>query len=359
MSLPAKRRKTRPVRVGELIIGGTAPVAVQSMTNTATTDVAATVRQVKQLETAGCELVRVAVPDREAASRLQEIKQQIAIPLVADIHFDHRLALQALDQQVDKIRINPGNIGGKDKTLEIIKSCQKQGTALRIGVNSGSLEKEFLRQYGGPTPEALASSAVAHVKLCEKVGFDQFIVSIKSSDPLVLVEANRLFAGYNQVPLHLGLTEAGSYPAGAIKTAVGLSPLLLAGIGDTLRVSLTGDPVQEIKVAQEILRATGRRQIGPEIISCPTCGRLNYPMEAIEKQIRHALQECDLPITVAIMGCEVNGPGEARLADVGIAGGRESGLLFRRGKVVKKLPAAELVDGLLDEIDKLSAEASK
>ncbi len=348
-----ERKETRAVTVGNIIIGGGAPVVVQSMTNTRTGNPDQTVAQIEELASAGCELVRVAVPDREAAQKLGIIKKQISLPLVADIHFDYRLALEAIEQGVDKIRINPGNINGRDRVKEIVEACQNEQVAIRVGVNAGSLAEETREKYGAPTAAALVESALKYVRFIENLGFTQLIVSLKSSQVPTVIEAYRMFAEKSDYPLHLGVTEAGSYPDGAIKSAAGLGPLLHEGIGDTIRVSLTGSPVREIKAAFDILQMSGRRLTKPEIITCPTCGRLEYDLEAVAAEVRDRLADCDLPIRVAIMGCAVNGPGEAREADIGIAGGKGEGLLFRQGEIIKKVGQSEMVEALLAEIESL------
>ncbi len=345
------RKQTRPVQVGALTIGAKNPVVVQSMTNTPTQNVSATVAQITDLEAAGCELVRVAVPDQEAAARLGTIKSQIQVPLVADIHFQHELALQAVAAGVDKIRINPGNIGGKEPVKEVVEACAQEGVAMRIGVNAGSLAPEIRDKYETPCADALVESALKYVKFCQRLDYYNTVVSLKSSQVPTVVAANRRFSEESDCPLHLGVTEAGGYPDGAVKTAVGLGGLLGEGIGDTIRVSLTGDPVREIEVAYNILQASGRRQTRPEIITCPTCGRLSYDLESVAAEVKERLAGSDLAIRVAIMGCVVNGPGEAREADLGIAGGEGEGLLFRNGKVLRRVDQSQMVDALMEEIE--------
>ncbi len=349
----APRKPTRPVQVGNLTIGAENPVVVQSMTNTPTQNVSATVAQIKELQESGCELVRVAVPDREAANCLEEIKAEIEIPLVADVHFQSDLALLAVDAGVDKIRINPGNIGGEEAVRKVVEACIREGVAMRIGVNAGSLSPKIREKYGGPSARALVESALNYVDFCRRLDYHDTVVSLKSSQVSTVVAANRLFSQQSDCPLHLGVTEAGSFPEGAIKTAVGLGGLLVDGIGDTIRVSLTGDPVREIEVAYEILQASGRRRTRPEIITCPTCGRLSYDLEAVVAEVKERLAGSERPIRVAIMGCVVNGPGEAREADVGIAGGDGEGLLFRDGKVLKRIDESRMVEALLQEIEKM------
>jgi (E)-4-hydroxy-3-methylbut-2-enyl-diphosphate synthase len=352
-SLP-ERRSSRVVKVGDVPIGGKNPIVVQSMTNTATTDIEATVSQIKRLQEKDCELIRVAVPDRESALCLSSIKEAIDIPLVADIHFDYRLGLLALEQGVDKLRINPGNIGGRERTEEIVLACKEANVPLRIGVNAGSLGEKMLDKFGGPTAEALVASAVEFLDFFESLSFYDTIVSLKSSLVPVTVKSCRLFAEKTDYPLHLGVTEAGSYPRGAIKTAVGLGGLLVDGIGDTVRVSLTGAPAREIDVAYEILQDSGRRLTHPDIITCPTCARTKINLEKIASEVEERLEGYKVPLRVAVMGCVVNGPGEAREADVGIAAGQGEGLLFVRGEVIKKLPEKKLVDALVAEVKKLA-----
>ena len=330
--------RTRTIEAGGIKIGGGNPIVIQSMTTTDTRDVKATAAQINELDDAGCELARVAVSDMESAAAVSEIKKLIRIPLVADVHFDYRLAVAAVTNGADKLRINPGNIGGIDKIKQIVSVCNERNVPIRIGVNSGSLEKKILAYYGGVTPEAIVESAVNNVRMFEELGFDKIIVSVKSSDVPATVEAYTLLSEKIDYPLHVGVTEAGNAYSGAIKSAVGIGTLLLKGVGDTIRVSLTGDPVEEIRAAREILKATGARNFGVEIISCPTCGR-TYPglaelAEFIEKNTRHIKKH----IKIAVMGCEVNGPGEAREADIGIASGKTGWSIFANGKCVKKIP---------------------
>lgn len=351
MTWEIKRHKTRQIRLGHIPIGGGAPISVQSMTNTQTQDIAATVAQILRLEAAGCEIVRVAVPDQEAAAAIAEIKSQISIPLIADIHFDHRLAIAAAHGGADGLRINPGNIGGRDKVKKVVEVAQQKRMPIRIGVNAGSLEKDLLKQYNGATAQAMVDSALRHVAMLEAYHFDQIKISIKASDVPRTVEAYRLLASHTDYPLHLGVTEAGSLYAGSVKSALGIGMLLAEGIGDTLRVSLTRDPVEEIRVGYEILKALGIRQHGPEIISCPTCGRCGYDLFNVAEQIEKALLTRSTPVKVAIMGCAVNGPGEAKEADIGVAGGPGRGIIFRKGKVVRKVPQDDLVAALMKEID--------
>ncbi|MBN2232250.1 MAG: flavodoxin-dependent (E)-4-hydroxy-3-methylbut-2-enyl-diphosphate synthase [Deltaproteobacteria bacterium] len=349
------RTQTRQLHYGTLPIGGGAPVVVQSMTNTDTRDAVATVAQIRALAVAGCELVRVAVPDEAAAAVLGEIKRQCPLPLVADIHFHHRLALMAVAQGVDGLRLNPGNIGGEVRVREVVAACRDRGVPIRIGVNAGSLERDLEERYG-PTPAALVESALRHVAMLERFGFELIKISLKSSNVPDTVAACRLLATRVDYPQHIGITEAGTPLRGAIKSAVGLGILLHDGIGDTLRVSLTGDPVDEIFAAYQILGSLGRRRRGIELVSCPTCGRTEIDLIGLAAAAERRLAHIDLPLTVAVMGCVVNGPGEARHADVGIAGGRGSGLLFRRGEVVRRLPANELLDALVAETEALARE---
>ena len=344
---------TRQVHVGPVAIGGGAPVSIQSMCNTPTENVDATVAQILRLEQAGCDIVRVAVPTREAAMAIPAIKSRIHIPLVADIHFDYKLALLCIDGSVDKIRINPGNIGSPDRVRAVADGCRERGIPIRVGVNGGSLEKDILRKYGGVTAEALAESALGHVRLLEDCGFRDVCISVKCSHVPVNMAAYRLLHERTDYPLHLGVTEAGTPDMGVLKSAIGIGGLLCQGIGDTLRVSLTADPVEEVAAAKRILQAIGLRRSGPDLIACPTCGRTKYDMLSIAREVERRLEGCTKPITVAVMGCVVNGPGEASAADVGIAGGDGEGLLFAKGKILRKLPQDKLVDALMEEIDKL------
>jgi len=347
-----KRRKTKRVYVGDVPVGGDAPISVQSMTNTRTTDIKATVDQIKRLEDAGCEIVRVAVPDQKAALALGEIKRQINIPLVADIHFNYRLALIAVEQGVDKIRINPGNIGSKDNIRRVLKACKDRNIPIRIGVNSGSLERNLLVKYNGVCAEALVESALHHLEICYDSGFEDVILSLKSSDVRMTIDSYRLIAEKTDHPLHLGVTEAGTYRTGTIRSAIGIGVLLAEGIGDTIRVSLTGDPVEEVKVGYEILKSLGLREHGVTLIACPTCGRLEVDLEKIVQQVEREIAGIDKPIRVSILGCVVNGPGEAKEADIGVACGRHSALLFKKGKIIKKLKEEEVVKSLVEEIQK-------
>ena len=355
-----QRKQTRTIRVGGVGIGGNNPVRVQSMCNTDTRDVLATLTQIEQLAEAGCEIVRLAVPDDKAAGKLAEIRRSSPLPLIADIHFDHRLALAALDAGMDGLRINPGNIGGEDKVDAVVRAAQAAGAPIRIGVNGGSLEKDLLKTYGGPTPEAMVESGMRHVKLLTERGFMDIKISLKSSSVLNTVAAYRLMSQRVDFPLHIGITEAGTLVRGAVKSAVGLGILLWEGIGDTMRVSLTHDPVAEIGVAYEILRALGLRERGPEIISCPTCGRTEIALIELAQQVEEALRGVEDVFTVAVMGCVVNGPGEAREADIGIAGGRGLGIIFRKGEVVRKVKGDKnLLPEFMKEIEAFLAERRK
>ena len=344
---------TKQIMVGNVPVGGGAPISIQSMCNTKTDDIDATVDQILRLEAAGCEIVRVAVPDMAAARAIDGIKRRIHIPLVADIHFDHRLALECAARGVDKIRINPGNIGGEDHVRAVAEACREGRIPIRIGVNGGSLEKELLGKYGGVTARALAESAMGHAALLEKYDFTDICISVKCSSVPVTVEACRLLSERCSYPLHLGVTEAGTPEMGMVKSAMGIGGLLCLGIGDTLRVTLTADPVEEIAAAKKILMAAGLRQEGPNLIACPTCGRTCIDLISIAREVERRLAGCSKPITVAVMGCAVNGPGEAAAADVGIAGGRGEGLLFRRGSILRKVPQERLVEELMAEIETL------
>jgi (E)-4-hydroxy-3-methylbut-2-enyl-diphosphate synthase len=349
-------RKTRQIHVGSVAIGGGAPVSVQSMCSTDTRDVTATLAQIGRLAEAGCEIVRCAVPDAEAARALGAIRRQCPIPLVADIHFDYKLALTALQSGVDGLRLNPGNIGERWKVEEVVRACAERAVPIRIGVNGGSLEKELLEKYGHPTAEAMAESALGHVRILEDLGYREIKVSLKASNIRRTVEAYRLLAAQVDYPLHIGITEAGTTWSGTVKSAVGLGTLLYDGLGDTLRVSLTGDPVEEVRVGWEILKSLELRERGPVFVSCPTCGRCQIDLIGVAEEVERRLHELPRRITVAVMGCVVNGPGEAREADVGIAGGRGQGLLFRKGQVVRKVPQKELADALVEEAWKLVRE---
>ena len=344
---------TRQIFVGGVPMGGGAPVTIQSMTNTRTDDVAATVAQIRRLAAAGCQIVRVAVPDLAAAKAVGAIKEQIDIPLVVDIHFDYKLALECAAAGCDKVRINPGNIGGEDRVRQVADACRQKGIPIRIGVNGGSLEKPILAKYGGVTPEALVESAFGHIRLLEKFDFTDICVSLKSSSVPVTMAAYRLMSKKSDYPLHLGVTETGTPRMGILKSAVGIGGLLALGIGDTMRVSLSADPVEEVYAARDILKAAGVRKDGPELVACPTCGRTRIDLIGLANEVEERLKSVDKPITVAVMGCAVNGPGEASAADVGIAGGAGEGLLFRKGEIVKKVPQESLVDELFALIEEL------
>ncbi|MGW8114459.1 flavodoxin-dependent (E)-4-hydroxy-3-methylbut-2-enyl-diphosphate synthase [Caproicibacterium sp. NSD3] len=346
-------RKTRKVLVGTVPVGGGAPVSVQSMLNCPAHDVKGSVRQAKELSDAGCEIIRAAIPDEEAVRLIPAIKEAVPVPLVADIHFDYRLALLSAEAGVDAIRINPGNIGGDENVKAVADCCKKRHIPIRIGVNGGSLEPHILEKYGKPSPEALVESALYHASLLEKFQFEDIVLSMKSSDVDTMIRAYELCAQKCDYPLHLGVTEAGSERMGIIKSAIGIGSLLQRGIGDTIRVSLTADPVREVYAGKDILKALGLGKPGPRIVSCPTCGRTQIDLIAIEEQVEKRLQNCTKPITVAVMGCVVNGPGEAREADVGIAGGNGVGLLFRHGKILRRVPEEKLVDALMEEIEAL------
>lgn len=347
------RRKTRQISVGSVPVGGDAPVSVQSMTNADTRDVLATVGQIKSLEEAGCEIVRVAVPDESAAQRLGEIKSQISIPLVADIHFQHKYALIAVDAGVDCLRINPGNIGSEEKVQEVVSAAKQNGVPIRIGVNSGSVRKETLEKFGGPTPEAMVESALEHVSILERHGFYDTKISIKSSSVLHTIEAYRLMSEKVDYPLHLGVTEAGTLLPGAIKSSLGIGILLTEGIGDTIRVSLTSDPVQEVRAGFEILASLGlRKRPGVEIVSCPTCGRLQIDLISLVERLEKKLLHIKKPLKVSVLGCIVNGPGEAKEADIGIAGGNGQGVIIKKGEIIKTCREDELEEELMREISK-------
>ena len=348
-----RRRPSRAIFVGGVQVGGGAPVVVQSMTKTATTDIEATVHQIQELESAGCELVRAAVPDIKAAEALNRIKQEIAIPLIADIHFDYRLALKALQEGVDGLRINPGNIGGREKLEKVIAAARERRVPIRIGVNAGSLERDLLRRYGRDAPQALAESAFRQVKLFEELGFTDIKLSLKASNPLVTIQAYRLIAQRVDYPLHLGITESGPLFPGLIKSAVGMGVLLAEGIGDTIRVSLSDEPVREIKAAYGILRSLGLRNRGVEVISCPTCARCQLDVFSLAQKVEDNLQHLAVTLKVAVMGCPVNGPGEAQDADIGIAGSGKMGVLFKKGRVDRKVKREELYSTLMSEIEGL------
>lgn len=351
-----ERRKTRQIQVGKVKIGGDAPILVQSMTNTRTDDAAATLHQIGELAAAGCEIIRCAVPDMAAAEGLKRIVSESPIPVIADIHFDYKLALAAIDAGVDGLRLNPGNIGGNDRVAAVVDAAKKRNIPIRIGVNAGSLPKDLLEKYGHPTAEALVEAAWRHIHILEEMDYRNIKVSLKAHDVPLTVAAYRLLASQCDYPLHVGITEAGTINSGIIKSAVGIGTLLAEGIGDTIRVSLTGDPVREVKVAYDILKSLGLREYGPTLISCPTCGRTKINLEKLALEVERRLEKISEPITVAVMGCVVNGPGEAREADVGIAGGINEGLIFKKGVVLKKVPEACIIDELFAEIDKILLE---
>lgn len=350
---PLSRKKTRSIAMGAVRIGGDAPVAVQSMCNTDTRDAEATLGQIGRLAAAGCEIVRLAVPDEDAAKALGRIRKGTDMPLIADIHFSHTLALEAVEQGVDGLRINPGNIGGKDRVGEIVRACRDKGIPIRIGVNAGSLEKHLLEKYGHPTPEAIVESAFGHIRILEDLDYREIKVSLKASDVPTTVAAYRLFSRQSDYPVHIGISEAGTIRSGTVKSSVGLGILLSEGIGDTMRVSLTADPVEEVRVAYEILKSLGIRQRGVNIISCPTCGRTEIDIIGLAQEVERRLAHIKDPISVAVMGCVVNGPGEAREAHVGIAGGKGVGLLFKHGNIEKKFDEKDLADVLVKEVEEI------
>ncbi len=345
-----ERKITKTVKIGSRVIGGGNPILIQSMTNTRTEDIKATVAQIKQLCDAGCEIIRCSVPTMEAAKALEEIKKQVELPVVADIHFDYRLAIAAIEHGADKIRINPGNIGSADRVQAIVDVAKERGIPIRVGVNSGSLEKELVEKYHGVTAEGIVESALGQVQIIEDMGYDNLVISIKSSDVLMCVRAHELISAQTDYPLHVGITEAGTIISGNIKSSIGLGLILHQGIGDTIRVSLTGAPLEEVKSAKLILRTLGLRKGGIEVVSCPTCGRTNIDLIGLANQVEDMVADIPLDLKVAVMGCVVNGPGEAKEADIGIAGGRGEGLLIRRGEVIKKLPEEELLPALREEL---------
>ena len=343
---------SKRVKIGNTYIGGGESVAIQSMLNVISTDIEGNVAQARQLESAGCEIIRASVPDKSAVELIYQLKNAVSVPIVADIHFDYRLALECVSAGVDKIRINPGNIGADDNVKAVANACANAGVPIRIGVNSGSVEKHILAKYGRVTADALVESAQYHVSLLERFGFDNIVISIKSSDVQMMFDAYKKAAEIFDYPLHLGVTEAGTERMGLIKSAAGIGGLLLEGIGDTIRVSLTDDPVKEVYAAKDILKAVGLRNFGVNVVSCPTCGRTKIDLVSLAKRVEQAVRDIDKPITVAVMGCVVNGPGEAKEADLGVAGGDDCGILFRKGEIIKKLPQNELFDALMDEINR-------
>ncbi len=342
--------KTREISIGDVTIGGGNPVAVQSMTNTKTEDAGATAAQIHRLEQAGCDIVRVAVPTMEAAEAIAQIKRQVSVPVVADIHFDYSLAIAAVSHGADKIRINPGNIGSQERIQAVVDKCRERNVPIRVGVNSGSLEKHLLEKYGGVTPEALVESALDQVRIIEGMAYENLVISIKSSDVLQGIRAHERIASETDYPLHVGITESGTVMSGSIKSAVGIGNILYQGIGDTIRVSLTGDPVEEVKAAHLILKSLGLKKGGISVVSCPTCGRTQIDLIGLATRVEEMVQDFDLDIKVAVMGCVVNGPGEAREADLGIAGGIGEGLLIRKGEVIRKVPEDELLEALRQEL---------
>lgn len=346
----AYRDHTKEVKIGEKVIGGGNPIAIQSMTNTPTEDVAATAAQIRRLEAAGCEIIRCTVPTIEAAQALKEIKKQIRIPLVADIHFDYKMAIAAMENGADKIRINPGNIGGSEKVRAVVSAAKERNIPIRVGVNSGSLEKELVEKYRGVTAQGIVESALDKVHMIEDMDYDNLVISIKSSDVMMCVQAHELLADKTPYPLHVGITESGTVNSGNIKSAIGLALILNQGIGDTIRVSLTGDPVEEVKSAKLILRTLGLRKGGIEVVSCPTCGRTKIDLIGLADQVEKMAADIPLDIKVAVMGCVVNGPGEAREADIGIAGGIGEGLLIKKGEIIRKVPEGELLEALRQEL---------
>ena len=347
------RKQKRIVNIGGVKIGGDNPVAIQSMCNTDTRDVKATVNQIHELENAGCEIIRVAVPDMVAAKAVADIKKQIHIPLVVDIHFDYRLALECMKNGADKVRINPGNIGDRDRVKQVVEMAKEREIPIRIGVNGGSLERELLQKYGGVTADALVESAMGHVAILDELNFNNLVVSIKISDVPKMLCAYRKFNEISDIPLHIGVTESGTLKGGTVKSAVGIGALLAEGIGDTMRVSLTANPVEEIYAAYDIQKVLGMRKTGAEIVSCPTCGRTQLDLISIANEVEKRAANIDKPIKIAVMGCAVNGPGEAREADIGIAGGKGEGLIFKKGEIIKKVPQDSLVDELMKEIETL------
>lgn len=347
------RRKTKVVKIGKLAIGGDHPIAVQSMLNVPSSDAKGCVKQAKELEAAGCEIIRLAIPNMDCVKTIAALKEAISVPIVADIHFDYKLALESAAAGVDKIRINPGNIGSDDRVKKVAQTCREKGIPIRIGVNSGSLEKDILAKYGSPTPEAMVESALYHCSLLEKFDFDQIVLSLKSSDVARTVACYEQISEKTDYPLHVGVTEAGTERMGLIKSSAGIGSLLLHGIGDTIRVSLTADPIKEVYAGLDLLKAVGLRSGGVRFVSCPTCGRTAIDLIKIAAEVEQRLKNCKKDITVAVMGCAVNGPGEAREADIGLAGGKGEGLIFKKGKILRKVSEEHLVDALIEEVDKL------
>jgi len=351
-----QRRKSRPLQLGKVKIGGDAPITVQSMTKTDTRDVRATVQQIWSLEAAGCDIVRCAVPVREAAEQLGEIKKRIRIPLVADIHFNYKLALIAIEQGVDGLRLNPGNIGARRYVEEVVKAASERKIPIRIGVNAGSLEKDLLQKFAGPSVDGMVESGLRHIRILEDADYREIKISLKASDPVMMIEAYRRLADQVEYPFHLGVTEAGTPFVGTIKSAVGLGTLLAEGIGDTIRVSLAADPVEEVRVGREILKALGLKKEGLTFVACPSCGRADVDLVGLAKSVEERMRPYgNLNLHVAVMGCEVNGPGEAKAADLGVAGGKGIGLIFKKGEVIRKVPEAQIVDALMEEVDKFAA----
>ena len=344
------REHTKTIQIGTKAIGGGNPILIQSMTNTRTEAVAATVGQIHRLEAAGCEIIRCTVPNMEAALAFREIKKQISIPLVADVHFDYKMAIAAMENGADKIRINPGYIGGRDKVADVVKVAKERNIPIRVGVNSGSLEKELVEKYGGVTAEGIVESALDKVRMIEDLGYDRMVISIKSSDVMMCIKAHEILAGQTDYPLHVGITESGTLFSGNLKSGIGLGVILYQGIGDTIRVSLTGDPVEEVKSAKLLLRTMGLRRGGIEVVSCPTCGRTKIDLIGLANQVEQMVEDIPLDLKVAVMGCAVNGPGEAKEADIGIAGGIGEGLLIKKGEIIRKVPEAELLSVLREEL---------
>ncbi|MGM0437457.1 MAG: flavodoxin-dependent (E)-4-hydroxy-3-methylbut-2-enyl-diphosphate synthase [Bacillota bacterium] len=351
-----QRRKTKKVYFGEVAVGGNSPISIQSMTNTKTNNAKETINQIQNLENAGCELIRIAVPDLESAKKIPEIKNNISIPLIADIHFDYRLALESIKKGIDGLRLNPGNIGSRKRVEKVVKSAKKANIPIRVGVNSGSIEKRLIEKYGHPTAEAMVESALNQIKILEDNNFEKIVVSLKSTNIWMTIKAYKLMAQKRNYPFHIGITEAGTPKKGIVKSAVGIGSLLTSGLGDTLRVSLTGDPKKEVETSWYILESLDLRQKGIKIISCPTCGRTNIDLTDLVEKVEDRLEGIELPITVAVMGCEVNGPGEAKEADIGIAGGKKQGIIFKKGKKLKTVKEDELLDALMIEIDKIRSD---